>query len=637
MSHFETYLQYIRDSEGRAGSAHVHSIESVSSEFIKECIIPFKNTHSEKVLLLGEVQSGKTSQILGVIAKTADVSPLFTVFILLTSSNIALYRQTLTRALESLTSFVVCGEHDSLRLKANAGKQPVLIILKKNRSVLKKWRNELRNQRLIESRPLFIIDDEADATGLNTLVNQGGQSAINLYLEELNKVASSSVYLQVTATPEALLLQSDASGWRPQKTIYFDPGEGYVGGGFFFSDPPPFAYKQTAERELALIVEGWSGPEDLPLGLREAVSSYLVASAHKLKSVGGITSFLIHPSWSQDSHAIFQKAVNELLDYFKGWRENPNAGAMLRASWDDLQRSQPDLIAKDVVLEFVESSAHGIHVLNSAKDASSVVEMTEGSYIIIGGNSLGRGVTLPMLLTTYYCRQSRMPQMDTMWQHCRMFGYDRIAGLSRMFMPGSLYNLFAETYSSTRVLVDLVKAGESKAIQVLSVAGLRPTRRNVVDDNYFDRFVGGVNYFPPFPDQKAWAASRLDEYIDGFGRDDFESPLNKSDFMEVLSRFESSSIDEWDTGSFVRAVESWSSHREAKLNPVLIVRRNRDVSRGTGTLLSPNDRDAVAGYVGRPVLVLYRLNGSIDNRWDGVPFWIPNVKLPERFVFNFTR
>ena len=54
----------------------------------------------------------------------------------------------------------------------------------------------------MKGNPLFIIDDEADAASLNTLVNKGRQSSINKYLDSIKNGASSSIYLQVTGTPQ---------------------------------------------------------------------------------------------------------------------------------------------------------------------------------------------------------------------------------------------------------------------------------------------------------------------------------------------------------------------------------------------------------------------------------------------------
>ena len=65
----------------------------------------------------------------------------------------------------------------------------------------------------------------------------------------------------------------------------------------------------------------------------------------------------------------------------------------------------------------------------------------------------------------------------------------------------------------------------------------------------------------------------------------------------------------------------------------LLVRTNRNISKDTGTMLSPNDRDKIEQYSSDVVLVVYRVNGKKENGWSGVPFWMPNIKLPSGFTF----
>ena len=72
---------------------------------------------------------------------------------------------------------------------------------------------------------------------------------------------------------------------------------------------------------------------------------------------------------------------------------------------------------------------------------------------MVGGNTLGRGVTFPFLQTVYYSRTAKIPQADTFWQHCRMFGYDRDRSLIRLFMPMFIYKLFQELNNSQVALV----------------------------------------------------------------------------------------------------------------------------------------------------------------------------------------
>lgn len=80
---------------------------------------------------------------------------------------------------------------------------------------------------------------------------------------------------------------------------------------------------------------------------------------------------------------------------------------------------------------------------------------------------------------------------------------------------------------------------------------------------------------------------------------------------------------------FLNSIYALSSNVEKEeQKAILIVRRNRSIARGTGTLLSQDDRilgDAISKY---PVLTLYRIEGEKEKNWNGNPIWIPNIKLP---------
>src|SRR5690606_7943424 len=112
-------------------------------------------------LLLGNVQSGKTAHSLGIISKLADLS--FDIFLLLTTDNIILQQQTYQRAKDSLSYFDVFSERDDIPFQQSRLKKPVVVVLKKNSNVLKKWRGFLSSSGYCLGRSLVVIDDEADA------------------------------------------------------------------------------------------------------------------------------------------------------------------------------------------------------------------------------------------------------------------------------------------------------------------------------------------------------------------------------------------------------------------------------------------------------------------------------------------
>ncbi|WP_274572488.1 hypothetical protein [Neisseria leonii] len=88
---------------------------------------------------------------------------------------------------------------------------------------------------------LIIIDDEADAASLNTNADKAiERSAVNRHLDDIKSVCCQSLFIQLTATPQTLLLQNEQSNWQPEFVHYFQAGENYIGGKFVFCDPPSY-------------------------------------------------------------------------------------------------------------------------------------------------------------------------------------------------------------------------------------------------------------------------------------------------------------------------------------------------------------------------------------------------------------
>ena len=235
MKFLENYINSIKYEETK------QTILNVTGEIFEKYLADYNYQSNVNGLLLGEVQSGKTGQMFGVVAAAADRD--FEIFIVLTTDNKRLQEQTFKRALEVFPEFCVCNENDELRLKMNKMRKPVIIILKKNTSILKKWRNIIINSKFLDGRSLFIIDDEADAASLNTKINKNEVSTINKNIVDIRNTAVSCIYLQVTATPQAVLLQTEGSEFKPEFIIYFPPGKAYLGGDFFFSKPESYCIR----------------------------------------------------------------------------------------------------------------------------------------------------------------------------------------------------------------------------------------------------------------------------------------------------------------------------------------------------------------------------------------------------------
>ena len=196
MQYLQTYLSRIIE---RGNVKLAESILQTADDIGERQLKNFSFTTHEIGLLFGNVQSGKTGQMFGIMCKAADLG--FPAFVLLTTDNVVLQQQTLARVHADLDGFCICGENDVQLFMDNSLIQPVIVVLKKNARVLKLWSNVLASSEFMKGNPLFVVDDEADAASLNTLVNRQRQSSINKYLDAIKNETSSSLYLQVTGTP----------------------------------------------------------------------------------------------------------------------------------------------------------------------------------------------------------------------------------------------------------------------------------------------------------------------------------------------------------------------------------------------------------------------------------------------------
>lgn len=629
MSHFSTYIETLL-SPGLS-----QSVTDTSEKVCKAISDNFTHKKDLTALLLGNVQSGKTGQMLGIISRMADEG--YKVFILLTTDNVDLQRQTFNRVKNSLSTFTTLSENDEVEFSRANGVKPVIIVLKKNAYVLKKWRNLLVNANICRGQSLVILDDEADAASLNTLVNKHQKSTINKNLAAIKATAhGGTVYLEVTATPQAIFLQSILSDWKPAFTAYFKPGEKYLGGNFFFSNPISYTIRFTNEDELSEILV--DDDNVCPQGLQESIVSFLVNCAHR--HLNGIKNcnFMIHPSVLIDHHRKFVDRVQEHLNLLQISSSLPDFEDVVKEQWIDLQRTKPDLEPFEDILDAVryilDEELLKIIPLNSksfvSRDSNNpnALKLDENYNIVIGGNTLGRGITFPSLQTVYYSRSSRKPQADTFWQHSRIFGYDREKEMVRIFIPQTLHRLFVDLNQSNELLIKQIEDGADK-IQLIFPAGINPTRKNVLDNRFINIISGGTNYFPICPIESNTVF--VDPLVRQFAYE--ESVLvDKELMLELLKYVGSVSADEFNGKKFSSCITALAGKRPSTKFR-LIVRDNRNISRGTGTLLSPTDRRLGEQFPDDVVLTLYRVNGDVSKGWNGSPLWIPNIKFPENTCY----
>ena len=103
MYYLEAYLNKIT---ARGNVKLAESVLQTADDIGERQLKTFSFTSNETGLLFGNVQSGKTGQMFGIICRAADLG--FPVFVLLTTDNVVLQQQTLAR---------VCADLDGLHLR----------------------------------------------------------------------------------------------------------------------------------------------------------------------------------------------------------------------------------------------------------------------------------------------------------------------------------------------------------------------------------------------------------------------------------------------------------------------------------------------------------------------------------------
>lgn len=583
---------------------------------------------AQNVLLLGNVQSGKTAQVLGVLSALADDGD-HKVFLYLTTDSVDLQDQTVKRAKANLKNFIVLSEADDRSfMEVMKAENPILVVIKKNARVLKRWRNLFASQSSLKGYPLVIVDDEADAASLNTNSDKPAKDAstINKLLNDIKNSCCQSLFIQLTATPQSLLLQHEESDWQPEFIHFFEAGEKYIGGNFVFSDPPSYIVR-FIDSELDDMKDE-SG--EIAEGAKQALLSFLITCAEFALCDKANCNFALHPSYKIQDHQAFSKKIQAFLnDLVQAVNNGEDLAGSFKESYLDLQKTKPDIHHFDEIYEkltaLLENKQISTLVVNSQTETD--FDLEKGFNIIIGGNVIGRGLTIPKLQTVYYSRTAKKPNADTFWQHSRIFGYDRDKSLLRLYIPFDVYYFFVQLNQANNLIIGQAKNSGSN-IQVIYPKNINPTRKNVLKFDSINQIVGGVNYFPLHPNEDN--LSEINKILPSILKDEIQSDLYQIDIEDlflVLDKLGRYVPDDWNKEKFIAGVEALKAQRPSFKTYVLI-KTGRKLSRATGTMLSEDDRKLGEKYPNDLFLTLYQVVGNKDKGWQGKDFWLPNIKLP---------
>lgn len=490
-----------------ANEAEVADTKKTASEVVNKWVNPLSGGQEEiNGLVYGLVQSGKTGVLTVTGAMGADEG--YRTLIVLTSDIEPLYNQTLGRIQEAFPGMDIIGKSefrdaDSFLQRIRTG--TCAIVTTKNASRLHALIENFKKGN-VKGLSCLIIDDEADQATLNTRARQaaGSVSRINERITELRQFFDKNTYLQVTATPQALFLQGPVHSYRPQFTVLSHPGHDYVGGDDFFSDGSTLV-REFNLNDITILAPGAQPTprHQVPKSLLRALDTFVVAATYKrMKDPDQNCAFLCHVSTRKSDH-------NHIVDLLRTYKANLAKGLKakdsgtinrLREAYDDLSSTHAGVrsTAFDALLADIEFLSPGIVIKLVNGETDEDVAVRSPLNLFVGGNKLGRGVTIKNLLVSYYGRHPKKPQADTVLQHARMYGYRRKdIGLLRLFLPNQLHIVFKAIHKMENSLRDLIAKNPSETFRGIYVeSGLTPTRRNVLAPGSVGVYAAGSNYNP---------------------------------------------------------------------------------------------------------------------------------------------
>lgn len=425
-------------------------------------------------LVLGKVQSGKTSHLLGILSyaagKKVALASLFT------GINGPLNNQTMNRIRQDLPEscvhvFDVPTSHTSAaftdlfrdvsylvsrRLSASHNElaqqpMPVMVTMKNKFriSTLKVLISKL-SEEFGESFTHLIIDDEADQASQNGAANRSDVTATYEALANLRELPARHAMLSYTATPQAIFLSERDGAVRPDLCVTVPPKIGYFGLDEFTSESysgnlqvvddfiePASKQKQVPNSLINCLVDFF-----LRAALRANYPSVFYQDSYKPSEFSSrmkSTQLLLHESSTVKNHsalfALVESALKQIGEDCRYGTKNliEERWAHLLTLVDPLLRVLPENVTDELLDEFVKLLTNTKKIVvnrdGNTPTPNEIFPVLDSewelhdTWIVIGGDILGRGLTIPQLVGSYFLRSSKTPNFDTVSQQMRFCGY----------------------------------------------------------------------------------------------------------------------------------------------------------------------------------------------------------------------
>lgn len=640
-SNTERFERFLKNKMGISDEG-VHNMKNVACDLLNK----LEKKENISGLLYGRVQSGKTNSMIMSIANIID-SNQYKLFIVLTSDNTSLYNQTLSRITSGLKSIGVIGYRDIANgneneenIKTKLGHSGAVIVCTKNPKNLNTLNKFLQKLRL-SSIGTIIFDDEADFGSLNSKQNREEQSAVYKLIEALREITPDTKFIEVTATPQANLLQKPEDPRYPKFIIQIPPGDGYVGGDRLYDlqDPNVSAVHHVVidESEIKSIMDENVPPTDAPKSIYKALCTFFISGAMEYITSPNQSNFsmLVHisarKSVNNRLYELVNSARNNISKAIYGETEESSIDSCLRESFENVRATIKGgtKITYDEVLEkvkdFIDQSKPQKIISGKANDEPSYNAFYN---ILIGGNRLSRGLTVENLTVFYYARVTGAPKVDTILQHSRVYGYrERILDIIRIFSTAKIFDYLYDVYMSDQEEWEYVKngaylTGPPVLLSLRKTRSVRPTRPQVVPTSNLLKYFPGKTYF--MYDAKASNVKEIDELLKEKKELTKPEEIDHELAQRLIGLTDTNKPNQRWNKEAIKTVLSEMHRRGQKI--YLIVRKESDLAKGYRAVLSGQMEDSIWKEDG-PIIFMYRTSGR-GLGWNNEIAWIPVLRMP---------
>lgn len=579
-----------------------------------------------KGLVVGHVQSGKTTNFTAVIAKAADVG--YRLIVVLSGIHNGLRRQTQDRLLEQLVApappdawfpltkpeqdFTAPTPTAAPFFQENGG-IPVLCVVKKNAVVLNRLKRWLApaGSASLRNIPALFIDDEADQASVAT-------RRINPLLRDLLKLFPRRAYIGYTATPFANVLIDPAAGDLYPETFILNlpvprKEDGYFGTQSVFGRDEVEGDAVGAEldgHDMVRLVPDETVDKLRPRGrnaeatfepeitakLWDAIHYFWMATAaRRVRGDTGHATMLIHTTMKTAVHELFRGPLEQQREESLAALTIDQGGLRqrLRELWDFESARVPassfnnETVSFDDLVGYLPQVLEACRVILDNYRSNDRLDYSGPEPVVavaVGGNTLSRGLTLEGLTVSFFVRAASA--YDTLLQMGRWFGYrPGYEDLPRIWMTRQLRDWFRHLATvEHEVRLDIERYEEQpmrptdvgvriRTHPVLNVTTKMGAAR-IAYASYGGRRVQTRYFRETSDDAESWLGSNIDAAVDLVDRARTDGALvqNKEEGIVVLR-----DVDVSNVLTFLDAyhVHEDSPDLESKLVRDYILRENR--------------------------------------------------------------